>query len=554
MRHVVIPQAARIVLPPIGNQMIGMLKLSALVSVIAVEELLLVANQTASADFRYFEALTAAGIYYLAMTTAFMGAADPDRDARSIRKKRQRKRRFSLTERMLGSTGSRRSGEEREMDSRTMQRQGRTLLEIDRHQQEFRIGAGAEELQHDGCPKETVVVIGPSGSGKSTLLRCINLLEPVDSGEIFFEGENITGERKNGTPECVRQIGMVFQNFELFSHLSAAENIMLAPVKILGMSRADAHDIAVELLRKVHIPEKADAFPDELSGGQQQRVAIARALAMKPKLMLYDEPTSALDPEMIREVLDVMTELSSAEGMTSVVVTHEMGFARRAADRIVFMERGEIIESASSDQFFGGNGQRARPALPRPDPALNIVPGTRQMSISPDVGRMKRELAALVAIRHAKPSGPRGRAPRNSCAIFWRSKDSTSRCRSTSRDRINVVARLENGAGPVFAFNTHMDVVPVGEGWSSDPFALKEADGRLYGRGACDCKGPLAAMLEAMRMLAADRAAWSGTLLGVFVADEEIASEGAKFYASAASEDRCRGRRRADLQRDLYRA
>jgi polar amino acid transport system ATP-binding protein len=208
-------------------------------------------------------------------------------------------------------------------------------------------------------PKETVVVIGPSGSGKSTLLRCLNLLEPVARGEIVFEGRAITGERKNA--HRIRQaIGMVFQNFELFPHLSAAENIMLAPIKVLGISRSDAHDIAAGLLRKVHIPEKVDAFPDELSGGQQQRVAIARALAMKPKLMLYDEPTSALDPEMIREVLDVMTELS-AEGMTSVVVTHEMGFARRAADRIVFMERGEIIETASSEHFFGGSvNERAR--------------------------------------------------------------------------------------------------------------------------------------------------------------------------------------------------
>ena len=208
-------------------------------------------------------------------------------------------------------------------------------------------------------PSETVVVIGPSGSGKSTLLRCINLLETLDSGDILFEGENITKSRQ---PAHLwrRQIGMVFQNFELFGHLSAIENIMLAPVKILGLSRDDAHDIAGDLLRKVQIPEKADAFPDELSGGQQQRVAIARALAMRPKLMLYDEPTSALDPEMIREVLDVMTTLS-AEGMTSIVVTHEMGFARRAADRIVFMEKGEIIESANSDQFFNGSvNERAR--------------------------------------------------------------------------------------------------------------------------------------------------------------------------------------------------
>jgi polar amino acid transport system ATP-binding protein len=208
-------------------------------------------------------------------------------------------------------------------------------------------------------PRQTLVIIGPSGSGKSTLLRCINLLEPIDSGHILFEGKEISSERRD--KHLVRQqIGMVFQNFELFQHLSAAENIMLAPVKVLGMSRSDAHDIATELLRKVHIPEKADFFPDELSGGQQQRVAIARALAMRPKLMLYDEPTSALDPEMIREVLDVMAELS-AEGMTSVTVTHEIGFARSAADRIVFIDTGEIIENSPTDLFFNGSvGERAR--------------------------------------------------------------------------------------------------------------------------------------------------------------------------------------------------
>ena len=200
---------------------------------------------------------------------------------------------------------------------------------------------------------ETVVIIGPSGSGKSTLLRCVNQLEPADGGNIFFQGKDVTNDPKTA-PLVRREIGMVFQNFELFSHLSAVENTRLAPMRVLGMSKHDAHDIAVELLGKVRIPDKAENFPDELSGGQQQRVAIARALAMKPKVMLYDEPTSALDPEMIREVLEVMTELS-AEGMTSMVVTHEMGFARRAADRIVFMESGEIIENASSTEFFGGS-------------------------------------------------------------------------------------------------------------------------------------------------------------------------------------------------------
>jgi polar amino acid transport system ATP-binding protein len=223
------------------------------------------------------------------------------------------------------------------------------LIGIDKSYGPFQVLKNCSLNVHTG---ETVVIIGPSGSGKSTLLRCVNQLEPADGGDLFFEGRHIPYDRRN-VHLLRRDIGMVFQSFELFSHLSVVENIMLAPMNVLGMSRADAHDVALELLGKVRIPEKADAYPDEISGGQQQRVAIARSLAMKPKVMLYDEPTSALDPEMIREVVDVMAELSS-EGMTSLVVTHEMGFARRAADRIVFMENGEIIENASNADFFGG--------------------------------------------------------------------------------------------------------------------------------------------------------------------------------------------------------
>ncbi|SXF87163.1 amino acid ABC transporter ATP-binding protein [Klebsiella variicola] len=200
---------------------------------------------------------------------------------------------------------------------------------------------------------ETVVLIGPSGSGKSTLLRCVNMLSPADSGDVFFASQHIS--RGDVPAHKLRQrIGMVFQNYELFSHLTAAENIMLAPMMVLGMNRIDARKLADNLLAKVRINERADHFPDELSGGQQQRVAIARALAMKPELMLYDEPTSALDPEMIREVLEVMAELS-AEGMTSMVVTHEMGFARRAANKILFMEDGEIIDRANTSDFFAGH-------------------------------------------------------------------------------------------------------------------------------------------------------------------------------------------------------
>ncbi|HDK6116392.1 TPA: amino acid ABC transporter ATP-binding protein [Klebsiella variicola] len=200
---------------------------------------------------------------------------------------------------------------------------------------------------------ETVVLIGPSGSGKSTLLRCVNMLSPADSGDVFFASQHIS--RGDVPAHKLRQrIGMVFQNYELFSHLTAAENIMLAPMTVLGMNRIDARKLADNLLAKVRINERADHFPDELSGGQQQRVAIARALAMKPELMLYDEPTSALDPEMIREVLEVMAELS-AEGMTSMVVTHEVGFARRAANKILFMEDGEIIDRANTSDFFAGH-------------------------------------------------------------------------------------------------------------------------------------------------------------------------------------------------------
>jgi polar amino acid transport system ATP-binding protein len=198
----------------------------------------------------------------------------------------------------------------------------------------------------------TMAVIGPSGSGKSTLLRCANLLEPVDSGSIEFDGREIT--HLGGEAFKVRrEIGMVFQHFELFAHLTALENIMLAPVRVKGVAECEAAADAQALLHKVRMPEKADFYPDELSGGQQQRVAIARALAMKPKLMLYDEPTSALDPEMIKEVLDVIQELAR-EGMTGIVVTHEMAFARRVADRVAFMEEGELRDNAPAAEFFGG--------------------------------------------------------------------------------------------------------------------------------------------------------------------------------------------------------
>ncbi|KEQ17370.1 amino acid ABC transporter ATP-binding protein [Endozoicomonas numazuensis] len=196
---------------------------------------------------------------------------------------------------------------------------------------------------------EVVVVVGPSGSGKSTFLRTLNQLETINTGEIVVDGISLT------TPGDVNklreEVGMVFQSFNLFPHLSVLDNICLAPMKVRGISRSDAEDRGVELLVKVGLSDKAGSFPPQLSGGQQQRVAIARALAMQPKIMLFDEPTSALDPEMVGEVLEVMKQLARS-GMTMVVVTHEMGFAREVADRVIFMESGELLEDSDPEHFF----------------------------------------------------------------------------------------------------------------------------------------------------------------------------------------------------------
>jgi ABC-type polar amino acid transport system ATPase subunit len=197
---------------------------------------------------------------------------------------------------------------------------------------------------------EVVVVLGPSGSGKSTLLRCVNRLETPDRGDVLIDGRSVMAAGTN-VNHLRRDIGVVFQSFNLFPHLSALDNIALAPVHVLRKSRGEARERAGQLLAKVGIPEKATARPAQLSGGQQQRVAIARALAMDPKIMLFDEPTSALDPEMIKEVLDVMRDLAR-DGMTMIVVSHEMGFAREVADRIVFMDRGEIVEEGLPAEFF----------------------------------------------------------------------------------------------------------------------------------------------------------------------------------------------------------
>lgn len=197
---------------------------------------------------------------------------------------------------------------------------------------------------------ERIVICGPSGSGKSTLIRCINRLEEHQQGDIIVEGIELTNDLKR-IDEIRSEVGMVFQQFNLFPHKTILENCTLAPIRVRKMSKTDADAQAMHYLERVKIPEQADKYPAQLSGGQQQRVAIARALCMNPRVMLFDEPTSALDPEMIKEVLDVMIELAQ-EGMTMIVVTHEMGFARTVADRIIFMDGGEIIEDAAPEKFF----------------------------------------------------------------------------------------------------------------------------------------------------------------------------------------------------------
>ncbi|HET7477487.1 MAG TPA: amino acid ABC transporter ATP-binding protein [Dermatophilaceae bacterium] len=209
---------------------------------------------------------------------------------------------------------------------------------------------------------EVVVIIGPSGSGKSTLCRTINRLEAYESGSITIDGEALPSEGKD-LARLRADVGMVFQSFNLFAHKTIRDNVTLGPIKVRKMSKADAEKLAMELLERVGVAHQADKYPAQLSGGQQQRVAIARSLAMHPKVMLFDEPTSALDPEMINEVLDVMTELARS-GMTMVVVTHEMGFARRAANRVVFMADGQIVESNTPEQFFtNARSERAKDFL-----------------------------------------------------------------------------------------------------------------------------------------------------------------------------------------------
>jgi len=224
------------------------------------------------------------------------------------------------------------------------------MIKIDKATKTFGMVQALRNASLNVAKGEVVLVIGPSGSGKSTLLRSVNRLEVIDSGDIWIEDDHVTGASSD-IRKIREEVGMVFQSFNLFPHLKVLENVTVGPVEVKGMKKEAAKKLAHKLLERVGLGDKADAWPGQLSGGQKQRVAIARALAMEPKVMLFDEPTSALDPEMVKEVLDVMLALAK-EGMTMMVVSHEMGFARAAADRVVFMDNGEVIEIGTPTQVF----------------------------------------------------------------------------------------------------------------------------------------------------------------------------------------------------------
>jgi general L-amino acid transport system ATP-binding protein len=325
LRLIILPQAVRRVLPPLGNDFIAMIKDSSLVSYLGIRDITQLAKVTSGSNFRYMETyLTAATIYLVITILGFSRAWQdwPDHDNGVIQKRN----------RMSDHIGK------------------NSIIECINVNKWFGNYHALRDVSMRVKEREVVVVIGPSGSGKSTLIRCINRLEKHEEGTIIVDGIELNNNTKNIS--TVRaEIGMVFQQFNLFPHLTVLENITLAQRHVRKRSRQEAEEIAYQLLERVGIPEQAHKHPPKLSGGQQQRVAIARALAMQPKIMLFDEPTSALDPEMIKEVLDVMIELATS-GMTMIVVTHEMGFAREVADRVMFMDYGRIVETGTPEHFF----------------------------------------------------------------------------------------------------------------------------------------------------------------------------------------------------------
>ena len=344
LRRIVLPQAFRVALPPMGNEYIATLKNSSLISVISYTELTLAGQQIYTANFKIMETLSAVAIFYLALATLFSGLQS--RLERRLDVGRERKNRkltpVLSTPLRMGQVRLTSRAESASLLARDLRKTfgNRPILQgVD-----LEVGAG-----------QVVVLVGPSGSGKTTLLRTLNHLETLDGGTVEVGGTPVeVGRRGTSTRDHQRHradVGMVFQRFNLFPHMTVLDNITLAPVLRRQLSRADAVQLAHELLAKVGLEEHADKFPHQLSGGQQQRVAIVRALALRPKVMLFDEPTSALDPELVSDVLQTMTELAR-EGMTMIVVTHEMRFARAVADHVVFMDQGVIVEQGTPQAVF----------------------------------------------------------------------------------------------------------------------------------------------------------------------------------------------------------
>ena len=317
MRKIVIPQAFRRTIPQLGNEFIAMLKDSSLVSVIGYEELTRKGQLVIAATYRSFEIWTAVAIIYLIMTLTIS-------------------RLVAYLEKKYNSNGQ-------------QKQQDIVMIEIKDLHKSYGNNKILRGINLHINKSEVVVVIGPSGSGKSTLLRCVNYLEIPTSGTITINNETIT--RKTNINKIRAEVGMVFQHFNLFPHMSVLDNITVAPINVKKMNKAEAEAKAMELLKRVGLADKAKSFPDQLSGGQQQRVAIARALAMEPQVMLFDEPTSALDPEMVNEVLDVMRDLAKS-GMTMMCVTHEMGFAKQVADRVLFVDQDLILEDTTPAELF----------------------------------------------------------------------------------------------------------------------------------------------------------------------------------------------------------
>lgn len=352
-RLVVIPQALRISIPALGNEYVSNLKNTSLVSVISLVELTLVGQRLYSIDFRVLETLAAIACIYLAMVTLFS-------QLQKLLERRldvERRAATSHSAPDLAVTATEPSARG-EMVRALRGADGAVILEsrgVDKSLGGRQILHGVDLQIRKG---EVCVIIGPSGSGKSSILRCLNHLVLPDSGAVILDGEQIEGGAAGRAAASERQlsrrrrrVGMVFQRFELFPHYSALGNVTLAPLKFGLVSRDQAREFGLTLLAKVGLADHAEKYPYQLSGGQQQRVAIARALAMDPEVLLFDEPTSALDPELVREVLQVMIELAN-DGMTMVIVSHEMGFARTVADRVLFMDEGRIVEQGTPEQLF----------------------------------------------------------------------------------------------------------------------------------------------------------------------------------------------------------